>query len=104
VGGERRAQSKQPDEEDLEARSAEPLGPVRREWWYGARMNERAFLKNFFQNVTDQPLAAGSSCYVPIDEDESVLDEDPVELLARAIEYSPGQSVQLSGGGSGRGP
>jgi hypothetical protein len=66
-------------------------------------VNDRAFLKAFFQAVTDQPLEAGDPRYVELYQGATVLGHDPVKLLARAIEYSPGQSVQLLSGFRGTG-
>ena len=65
--------------------------------------NHRAFLKRFFQAVTDEPLAAGDKRYVEIYAEPNVLRDDPVELLARAIEFSSGESVQLLSGFRGTG-
>lgn len=66
-------------------------------------MTERAFLKTFFRAVTDQPLEAGDERYVNLYDDRALLRRDPVELLAKAIEFSPGQSVQLLSGFRGTG-
>lgn len=63
----------------------------------------RAFLKSFFQSVTDEPLDAGDARYVGIYDESNVLRDDPVKLLANAIEYSKGQSVQLLSGFRGTG-
>ena len=66
-------------------------------------MSDFPFLKRFFQSVTDQPLEAGDPRYVPLYEGGAVLRDDPVELLARAIRFSPGQSIQLLSGFRGTG-
>src|SRR5215210_3147949 len=66
-------------------------------------MNERAFFKTFFRAVTDQPLEAGDERYVNLYGERALLRRDPVELLANAIEFSPGQSVQLLSGYRGTG-
>ena len=64
---------------------------------------DHAFLRRFFQAVNDRPLEAGDDRYQPLYTDEGSLREDPVELLASAIRYSPGQSVQLLSGFQGTG-
>ena len=69
----------------------------------GWGVSDRAFLKEFFRAVTDTPLEAGDPRYVNLYEGATVLSDDPVELLARAIEFSPGQSVQLLSGFRGTG-
>jgi hypothetical protein len=61
------------------------------------------FLKRFFQSATDEPLEAGDPRYVPLYTDSTVLRDDPVELLARAIRFSAGQSIQLLSGFRGTG-
>ena len=66
-------------------------------------MSEFLFLKQFFQGVTDLPLEAGDERYVDLYEGSTVLQDDPVELLARAIRFSAGQSVQLLSGFRGTG-
>jgi hypothetical protein len=71
--------------------------------WYVGRVTDRAFLKEFFRAVTDMPLEAGAPRYVRLYEGATVLSDDPVELLARAVEFSPGQSVQLLSGFRGTG-
>ena len=63
----------------------------------------RVFLKSFFQAVTDEPLDAGDARYVSIYDESKALRDDPVKLLANAIEYSKGQSVQLLSGFRGTG-
>ena len=65
--------------------------------------NPRAFLKSFFQAVSDKPLDADDDRYVGIYADTIALRDDPVKLLARDIEYSPGESVQLLSGFRGTG-
>jgi hypothetical protein len=66
-------------------------------------VNEFQFLKRFFQSATDQPLEAGDPRYVPLYSDSTVLRDDPVSLLARAIRFSAGQSIQLLSGFRGTG-
>ena len=66
--------------------------------------DERAFLKTFFQRVLDKPLEPDDERYVELyHQGSAVLQEDPVELLAKAIEFSPGDSVQLLSGFRGTG-
>ncbi|MFO0591623.1 MAG: hypothetical protein U0441_29020 [Polyangiaceae bacterium] len=64
---------------------------------------DRSFLKAFFQAVTDQALEPDDPRYVPLYEGDAALPDDPVELLARAIEFSEEQSVQLLSGFRGIG-
>ena len=64
---------------------------------------DRQFIRNFFRQVTDQPLEPGDPRYVNIYEDRRLLPSDPVELMARAIEFTPGESVQLLSGFRGTG-
>lgn len=64
---------------------------------------ERTFLKNFFRAVSDQPLDPDDPRYVPLYSDPQLTADDPVELLARAIEWTPGESVQLLSGFRGTG-
>lgn len=64
---------------------------------------DRLFLRSFFQAVTDRPLDPDDPLYVPIYDDQRIAASDPVELLARAIEWTPGKSVQLLSGFRGSG-
>ena len=64
---------------------------------------ERIFLRNFFGRVSDQPLGPGDERYVPLYEEPDMVSDDPVELLARAIEWTDGESVQLLSGFRGTG-
>ena len=66
---------------------------------------EKDFLRTFFQQVVDAPLdPASDRRYVPLYGDGAeAIGEDPVELLARAIEWSPGESVRLLSGFRGTG-
>ncbi len=61
------------------------------------------FLKEFFRQVSDQPLGPDDSRYIPIYEDPCSSGDDPVDLMARAIEWTPGESVQLLSGFRGAG-
>jgi len=67
---------------------------------------ELGFLKQFFQNLREQPLEPDDPRYVHIYRDRRLAPSDPVELLARAIEWTPGESVQLFSGfrGAGKAP
>ncbi len=64
--------------------------------------DERIFLKRFFQNLLDQSLDPSDGRYVPLYGDPELADEDPVELLAYAIEWTS-ESVQLLSGYRGTG-
>jgi len=64
---------------------------------------ELGFLKQFFQNLREQPLEPDDPRYVHIYRDRRLAPSDPVELLARAIEWTPGESVQLFSGFRGAG-
>lgn len=65
--------------------------------------DDRAFLKTFFQRVLDRPLEPDDGRYVDLYQGSAVLSDDPVERLAKAIEFSPGESVQLLSGFRGTG-
>lgn len=65
--------------------------------------DERTFVRDFFRQVTDRPLDPDDPCYVDIYSDRVLLESDPVELLARGIEWTPGESVQLLSGFRGTG-
>ncbi len=65
--------------------------------------DERNFLPTFFQQLIDQPLEPQDPRYVPLYRDRRLNADDPVELLARGIEWTPGQSVQLLSGFRGTG-
>ena len=64
--------------------------------------DDRIFLKRFFQNLSEQSLDPEDERYVPLYEDPELADEDPVELLAYAIEWTS-ESVQLFSGYRGTG-
>jgi len=64
---------------------------------------ERNFLRDFFRAVMDKPLSPEDAHYVPLYDDPELVTDDPVELLARAIEWTPVQSVQLLSGFRGTG-
>ena len=59
---------------------------------------DNLFLKTFFQNVIDSPLSPQDERYIPLYEDPLLVGFDPVEMLARAIAWAPGESVQLLSG------
>ncbi len=63
----------------------------------------KEFVRDFFRKVTDQPLTPEDPRYVHVYEDEQLAKADPVELMARAIEFTPGESVQLLSGFRGSG-
>lgn len=65
--------------------------------------DDRVFLRTFFQQLIDQPLDPGDPRYVPLYGDRRLYADDPVELLARGIEWTPRQSVQLLSGFRGTG-
>ena len=64
---------------------------------------ERIFLGEFFRQVSDQPLRPDDPRYIPLYDDPEMADDDPVDLMARAIEWTPGGSVQLLSGFRGTG-
>jgi len=64
---------------------------------------DRSFLREFFRAVTDRPLEPDHEYYVPLYENTEISHDDPVDLLARGIEWTPGQSVQLLSGFRGTG-
>jgi len=66
-------------------------------------MNDFQFRRSFFQAIRDEPLEPDDPRYVQLYEGASVLGHDPVELLAEAIRFSPGQSIQLLSGFRGTG-
>ena len=45
--------------------------------------------------MIDQPLEPADKRYVPLYREGRLSADDPVELLARGLEWTPGQSVQL---------
>jgi hypothetical protein len=67
---------------------------------------EREFLRDFFRSVNFLPLEPTDPKYVHIYSDPELTsdqDNDPVLLLGRAIEWTPGESVQLFSGFRGTG-
>ena len=65
--------------------------------------DDRIFLRDFFRQVSDHPLGPEDERYIPLYDDTELTGADPVELMARAIEWTPGQSVQLLSGYRGTG-
>ena len=65
--------------------------------------DDRIFLRDFFRQVSDHPLDPEDPRYIPLYDDTELAGDDPVELMARAIEWTPGQSVQLLSGYRGTG-
>ena len=65
--------------------------------------DERNFLRDFFRQVSDQPIHPDDPRYIPLYEYPEMAGDDPVELMARAIEWTPGESVQLLSGYRGTG-
>jgi predicted ATPase len=68
---------------------------------------ELDFLRDFYRAVADRPIefnGKDDQLYVPLYEEPSSAQSDPVKLLARSINFSAGQSVQLFSGlrGSGK--
>ena len=63
------------------------------------------FLRDFYRQLADAPLdPASDKRYVPLYGDgPDAVGEDPVELLARAIQWLPGESSQLLSGFRGTG-
>jgi hypothetical protein len=67
---------------------------------------ELTFLRDFYRAVMDRPIefdGANSTRYVPFYEEPAFAEHDPVKLMARSIEFSPGESVQLFSGFRGSG-
>lgn len=68
--------------------------------------DDRTYLREYYQNVTPDPLDAGSKWYVPIYERLRETDptaEDPVELLGQQVFYSNDSSIHLFSGFIGTG-
>lgn len=64
---------------------------------------DRQFLRDFFRAVGEGPLEPDDPRYIPIYQELDLTRDDPVELLARGIEWTPGQSAQLFSGFRGTG-
>ena len=48
--------------------------------------DDRIFLRDFFRQVSDHPLDPEDPRYIPLYDDTELAGDDPVELMARAIE------------------
>lgn len=65
---------------------------------------DQRFLRDFFQKLARQELSGtDDELYVRIYDHPEVASDDPVNLLARGIEWTPGGSVQLFSGFRGTG-
>ncbi len=64
---------------------------------------QNAFLRDFFRSVRFRPLEPDDPRYVSLYDKPGLDAEDPVALLARSIEWTTGQSVQLFSGFRGTG-
>ena len=64
--------------------------------------DDRIFLKRFFQNLRDQSLDPSDERYVPLYGNPELVEEDPVQRLFHAIEWTS-ESVQLFSGYRGTG-
>ena len=80
------------------------LWPLAGRTGYTSEMTERdeKFLADFFRKVGDAPLPSYDERYVEIYENPALAEHDPVDLLARAITWTP-ESVQLLSGYRGTG-
>jgi len=65
------------------------------------KLADNAFLKAFFNAMAGRPLEPGDPCYVSL-YDAALTDSDPVQQLARAVEWST-ESVGLFSGYRGAG-
>jgi len=65
--------------------------------------DDRRYLKGFFRELARRELSPDDPLYVPIYEHPGMSVDDPVNLLARGIEWTPGGSVQLFSGFRGTG-
>ena len=63
---------------------------------------DRIFLKMFFQNLMNQSLDPTDERYVPLYGDPELVEDDPIQRLAHAIEWTS-ESVQLLSGYRGTG-
>ncbi|HEY1538469.1 MAG TPA: hypothetical protein VGF63_03650 [Solirubrobacteraceae bacterium] len=65
---------------------------------------DKIFLRDFFRALEDRPLDPDDPAYVGLYDDRDLQLEDPVELLARSIEWAPtNTSAQLLSGFRGAG-
>jgi len=65
--------------------------------------DDRRYLKEFFRELGKRELSPDHRLYVPIYEHPGMSVDDPVKLLARGVEWTPGGSVQLFSGFRGTG-
>jgi hypothetical protein len=65
--------------------------------------DEEAYLREFFQALEEGPLEPTDKRYVALYEDSALEQDDPIEILARNITYTAGDSVQLFSGFRGTG-
>ena|GEM_PF-191500 len=69
-----------------------------------AMNDDRKFQKEFYQALTDEPITDPTDkTYVRLYDDPAFAPLDPVEQLAKAIEFTTGNSVQLLSGYRGTG-
>ena len=64
--------------------------------------DDRIFLKRFFRSLLDRSLDPSDGRYVPLYGDPELVEEDPVQRLSHAIEWTS-ESVQLLSGYRGTG-
>ncbi len=65
--------------------------------------DERDFLKSFYRAIPDGPLEPYDPRYWPIYDDPRLVRWDPVEQLARGIEWTDGGHIQMLAGSRGCG-
>lgn len=65
-------------------------------------VDEESLKRDFFRALADKPLEPGDAWYEPIHE-QGLSGSDPVELLARGIEWTASSGVQLLSGFRGTG-
>jgi hypothetical protein len=61
------------------------------------------YLRTFYQNLADRPLEPENAWYVPIYSGPASSNADPVQRLARGMQWTPLESVQLFSGFRGTG-
>ena len=61
------------------------------------------FLREFFRQVRDQPIEPADPRYIQLYADREISGDDPVNLMGKTIEWTPGGSVQLLSGFRGAG-
>ncbi|MCA9707414.1 MAG: hypothetical protein KDK70_16300 [Myxococcales bacterium] len=70
--------------------------------WFVEHADEE-FLRTFYQSLADRPLEPDEAWYVPIYSGAASSRSDPVQRLARGIQWAPLESVQLFSGFRGTG-